>query len=121
MRFTLLFSLALVSALAQDSLVRQAPAKSGQVKNPFSADERAVRAGAKLFRKECAACHGYQREGSRNAPALDTSEVYEAPAGVVFWILTNGKLHRGMPSFAHLPEPQRWQIVTFLKDKSILH
>jgi len=25
-------------------------------------------------------------------------------------------LHRGMPSFAHLPEPQRWQIITFLRE-----
>jgi hypothetical protein len=25
-------------------------------------------------------------------------------------------LRRGMPSFAHLPESQRWQIITFLRE-----
>jgi hypothetical protein len=40
--------------------------------------------------------------------------VQQAPAGALFWSLANGSLNHGMPSFAHLPEPQRWQIVTFL-------
>ena len=119
MRFALLFFL-LVSALAQETLVSRAPAKSAQVKNPFSSDERAGRAGARLFRKECAACHGSNREGSKKAPALSTPEVSDAPDGALFWVLTNGELHRGMPSFAHLPKPQRWQIVTFLKEKTAL-
>jgi len=30
-------------------------------------------------------------------------------------VLRNGSLRHGMPSFAHLPEQQRWQIVTYLK------
>ena len=41
--------------------------------------------------------------------------VQNAPAGVLFWYLTNGDLRAGMPSWSRLPEAQRWQIATFLK------
>jgi mono/diheme cytochrome c family protein len=41
--------------------------------------------------------------------------VRQAPPGAIFWVLRNGALWRGMPSFSHLPEQQRWQIVTYLK------
>ena len=35
--------------------------------------------------------------------------------GALFWILTNGVGRRGMPVWSKLPEPQRWQIVSYLK------
>jgi hypothetical protein len=41
--------------------------------------------------------------------------VRQAKPGTLYWILRNGSLCRGMPSFAHLPEDQRWQIITFLQ------
>jgi mono/diheme cytochrome c family protein len=77
-------------------------------------NEQARRAGAKLFARECSACHGMKAEGSEKAPPLRNADVHQAPACALFWILGNGSLHHGMPSFAHLPEPQRWQIITFL-------
>jgi hypothetical protein len=30
-------------------------------------------------------------------------------------VLTNGVVRKGMPVWSKLPEPQRWQIVRFLK------
>jgi hypothetical protein len=36
----------------------------------------------------------------------------------MFWVLENGSLHHGMPSFAHLPAPERWQIITYLQGLS---
>jgi len=51
----------------------------------------------------------------KKAPPLNQADVQAAPAGALFWVLRNGSLKRGMPSFAHLPEAQRWQIVTYLK------
>jgi mono/diheme cytochrome c family protein len=84
--------------------------------NPLDGQERAQRAGAKLFARECSSCHGRNGVGGLGkAPPLRQSEVYDAPPGALFWILRNGALHRGMPSFAHLPEAQRWQIISWLK------
>jgi len=85
------------------------------VSNPLEGNERARRAGAKLYARECAACHGSNREGGQKAPPLNKPEVYQARPGTLLWVLRNGSLHTGMPSFAHLPEPERWQIITWLR------
>jgi mono/diheme cytochrome c family protein len=103
------------AAAAVGTLVQSAPAKAAKRLNPFDGDEKAQRAGGKLYARQCASCHGGNREGRRHAPPLIQPEVREAPSGTLFWVLRNGSLHRGMPSFAHLPEAQRWQIVTFLR------
>jgi mono/diheme cytochrome c family protein len=84
------------------------------LRNPLENDAAAQRAGAKLYKRECSACHGESREGSEKAPPLAQPEVYQAAPGTLFWILRNGSLATGMPSFAHLPEAQRWQIIAFL-------
>lgn len=96
------------------SLVQRASSKARLLKNPLENDGVAWRAGAKLYSRECSACHGETREGSRTAPPLTQPEVYRAAPGTLFWILRNGSLSTGMPSFAHLPEAQRWQIISFL-------
>lgn len=99
------------------SLVEQAPEKYAKKSNPLEGDREAPRAGAKLYARECAACHGANREGQGKAPALSGANVSQAAPGALFWVLRNGSLHRGMPSFAHLPEEQRWQIISFLRVK----
>ena len=96
-------------------LLQQASAKAAAIKNPLEGNEQARQAGAKLYARECAACHGRNREGRANAPPLNRADVIGAAPGALFWVLRNGSLHHGMPSFAHLPEPQRWQIITFLQ------
>jgi mono/diheme cytochrome c family protein len=98
--------------------VQQAPARAASVTNPLEGNENARRAGAKLYGRECAACHGPNREGIGKRPPLNVQTVYRATPGALFWVLRNGSLNRGMPSFAHLPEPQRWQIITFLREMS---
>jgi mono/diheme cytochrome c family protein len=97
------------------TLVKQAPSKAELLHNPFEGLPRAQSAGAKLFARECAACHGPEGRGMGKAPPLNLSDVQDASPGALFWVLRNGSLRRGMPSFAHLPEPQRWQIITYLK------
>ncbi|HEV2198171.1 MAG TPA: c-type cytochrome [Bryobacteraceae bacterium] len=92
-----------------------APPKARGMTNPFAGQERARRAGEKLFRRECAECHGVDAAGGGKAPPLKVPVVTNAPPGAIFWVLRNGSLYRGMPSFAHIPEPQRWQIVTYLR------
>jgi mono/diheme cytochrome c family protein len=97
------------------TLVQQAPPKAQTLRNPFEGQQRATRAGAKLFARECAACHGSDGSGMGKAPPLNRFDVRDAPPGTLFWVLRNGSLKRGMPSFAHLPEAQRWQIITYVK------
>jgi mono/diheme cytochrome c family protein len=113
-RFLLFLLLAAAGGLAQTP-IRSAPPSWSNKSNPMNDDERARRAGAKLFSRECAPCHGANAEGSEKVPPLRQPEVYKAAPGVLFWVLKNGSIYHGMPSFAHLPEPQRWQIVTFLR------
>ena len=93
----------------------QAPAENHSVWDGVYTEEQAKR-GETVYRKECAACHGARRQGSEKAPPLNRGDIREAPPGALFWVLRNGSLHRGMPSFAHLPELERWQIVTLLQE-----
>lgn len=98
------------------SLLREAPPQAIATNNPLEGQDNARRAGGKLFARECASCHGANGIGGLGkAPPLRQTEVYVAPPGALFWILRNGSLRRGMPSFAHLPEAQRWQIITWLQ------
>jgi hypothetical protein len=50
---------------------------------------------------------------------LATPQVEQADPGTLFWILRNGFGDHAMPSFSHLPEEQRWQIITFVKSLSV--
>jgi mono/diheme cytochrome c family protein len=119
LRVLVLITLALFVAGAAwartGTLVQQAPPKARTSGNPFEGQQQALRAGAKLFARECAACHGPDGTGIGKAPPLNLADVQEAAPGALFWVLRNGSLKRGMPSFAHLPEAQRWQIITYLK------
>jgi mono/diheme cytochrome c family protein len=102
---------------ARGSLVQRVPASAAKRENPFEGQEMARRAGAKLYARQCTACHGRDREGIGKAPPLDQPEVLNAAPATLFWILRNGSLRRGMPSFAHLPAAERWQIITFLRSR----
>jgi mono/diheme cytochrome c family protein len=119
MRAVFLLGAAAISLWAREpNLPQQAPAEWAARTNPLAGNARAQKAGAKLYERECAACHGVGAEGIGNAPPLRQSIVSQAPPGALYWILENGAIFHGMPSFAHLPEPQRWQIVTFLESLS---
>ena len=120
MRFFRLAALAGTASLFAAShrpgdLLQRVPPEAAQCRNPFGGNEKHRRAGEKLFREECAQCHGRDAKGIGKAPPLVSPIVRQAEPGKLFWILRNGSLRRGMPSFAHLPEDQRWQIVTYLK------
>ena len=110
------FVLSLLQAPAGQggSLIKQAAAKAQAVSNPFTGSKEASRAASKLFDRECRACHGRKAEGSAKAPALKSAEVSHASAGA-FLGITQWLIASRNPSFAHLPEPQRWQIITYLQ------
>ena len=93
----------------------KAPEKARVKHNPLEKDPDAIRAGQNLFEQHCSECHGNTGEGSKKAPSLRAEEVQNAAPGAIFWILTNGVVRRGMPVWSKLPEPQRWQLVSFIK------
>ena len=95
--------------------IRKAPEKARAKRNPLEKDPDAVDAGKILFEQRCAECHGDNAEGGKKGPSLRVGEIQEAEPGAIFWILTNGVVRKGMPVWSKLPEPQRWQLVRFIK------
>lgn len=96
--------------------LEKVPERARTRHSPLEGDSTAVAAGRKLFGRHCAECHGNRAQGGRKGPNLRVSEVQTATPGTLFWILSNGVVRRGMPVWSKLPEPQRWQIVSYLKN-----
>jgi len=115
--FIFILSLAtLVLATPGDGVwLTHVPAKERVRPNPFADHPDAAIAGARLFHQHCASCHGVDATGRGSHPSLLTGRIRRATPGELHWLLTNGSLKNGMPSWSHLPDPQRWQIVTYLK------
>lgn len=91
------------------------PLKAAVRQNPLESDPESVAAGAKLFEQHCAECHGANADGGKKGPSLRAEEVQQATPGTLFWLLTNGVVRKGMPVWSRLPEPQRWQLVAYVK------
>ncbi|HEY1424711.1 MAG TPA: cytochrome c [Candidatus Acidoferrum sp.] len=97
------------------SELAKAPEKAKIRPNPLESDPQAVAAGQILFADHCAECHGDDGKGARKGPSLRASAMRSATPGTLFWILSNGVVRKKMPSWSKLPEPQRWQLVRYLK------
>lgn len=108
--------LALILCMAADgSWLRHVPESDRQRVNPYAGQPDAVAAGSKMFADHCAQCHGPDALGNGKHPSLRSGRVQNAKDGEIFWLLRNGNLSRGMPSWSALPEPSRWQIITYVK------
>ncbi|MDB6087152.1 MAG: cytochrome c, class, partial [Gammaproteobacteria bacterium] len=108
-------SLWVLPRTAASASFHDAPAEAGHLANPYAGRADSAPAGGALYAQHCAACHGRSAEGSGNIPALAHSAVQSAADGEVFWFITKGSIDDGMPSWASLPEQQRWQLVAYLK------
>ena len=95
--------------------LQKAPEKAASRTNPLQNDPEALAAGKLLFEDHCAECHGDDARGGRKGPNLRVADVQNATPGTLFWLLTNGVVRKKMPAWSKLPEPQRWQLVRFLK------
>jgi len=95
--------------------LEKAPAKYQQMRNPMANDKDAPVAGGILFEEHCEGCHGKEAIGGKKAPTLRAPEVRNATPGAIFWILSNGVVRKKMPVWSKLPEPERWQLVSYLK------
>ncbi len=91
-----------------------APQSVARQENPYTG-QRNAETGHELYERRCAGCHGQDAQGAGNVPSLASGPTQAAKPGEIFWFITRGDVTNGMPSWASLPEQQRWQIVAYLK------
>lgn len=102
------------AVLAQEEV----PAPYAGLKNPFPWDSSsAQQAGKGIYQQTCLGCHGVK---GNNIAKFDFSAAsfsgnLKAKTDFYFWILSEGRLAKGMPPYkASLSEEQRWQVLTYL-------
>ena len=102
-------------AAADGSWLKHVPDADRQRTNPYAGQADAATAGGRLFSDHCAQCHGSDALGRGKRPSLRSDRVQHATDGEIFWLLRNGNLSRGMPTWSALPEQSRWQIIAYVK------
>jgi mono/diheme cytochrome c family protein len=115
--FVFLFAFSALSLMAANSdWLTQVPVRERQKSNPYRGNAEAVQAGQLLFADHCAQCHGEDANGKNKRPPLRSPRVQsQATEGDLHWFLVNGNIRRGMPSWSKLPDPQLWQLISYLK------
>jgi mono/diheme cytochrome c family protein len=105
---------------------------AGQMRTaPFGISEDVYEGGAKVYRAECASCHGtpghdvkfarYMYPGApqlwKKHPKGNVVGVSDDEPGETYWKVANGIRLSGMPSFDHvLTDTQMWQVTLLLKN-----
>jgi mono/diheme cytochrome c family protein len=112
---TAVLGTAIVCLAADGSWLNHVPEADRQRINPLAGQADAIAAGGRMFGNHCAKCHGDDALGRGKRPSLRSDRVQHATDGEIFWLLKNGNLAKGMPTWAALPEPMRWQIIAYLK------
>lgn len=117
-----LLALAVVSAAAQQPPQQgtdpswTAPEKDAARKNPLAAKPELAAGGQRVFSRSCASCHGdAEHRATSKAPDLGGEAVQAQSDGAIFWKITNGNTKKAMPSWGSIPEPQRWQLVLYVR------
>jgi thiosulfate dehydrogenase len=91
---------------------------------PIAANDENIIAGIKIYKTNCAVCHGASDAQASNiatglfqhAPQLARHSVSDDPEGKIYWYVKHGVRLTGMPSFSDsLTDKQIWQVVLFLK------
>lgn len=111
-----LVSVAVLMAVAGGDWLAEVPARDREKANPLRGQPQATQAGRLLFADHCAQCHGENAQGTKKRPSLRTTRIQsQASEGALHWLLVNGDVRHGMPSWSRLPDQQLWQIVTYLR------
>ncbi|MBM2825593.1 MAG: Cytochrome c protein [Dehalococcoidales bacterium] len=96
----------------------ETPAPYAGLKNPFPwGDASAQAAGKGVYQQSCAGCHGAKGDSlpAASFAVADFSQRLEANPDFYFWVLSEGRLSKGMPPYkSSLSEQQRWQVLTYL-------
>lgn len=93
----------------------KAPVSASSQQNPLAQRQELGAGGARTFNDRCFACHGEGGRGTTDGPDLGAPAVQEQSDGALFWKISSGNTHGGMPSFSFLPEARRWQVVLHLR------
>ncbi|MBI4285132.1 MAG: c-type cytochrome [Chloroflexi bacterium] len=96
----------------------EVPAPYAGLKNPLPWDDASAQeAGKKVYQQSCVGCHGAKGDAlpQFNFSAADHPKDMETRPDYFLWVLSEGRLSKGMPPFkASLSETQRWQMLTYL-------
>jgi mono/diheme cytochrome c family protein len=112
----ILLSAAMAFGAADGNWLKNVPARDREKTNPYHDQADAIAAGRRIFVDRCSHCHGENAEGTKKRPPLKSERVQQqATEGDLHWLLVNGNMRKGMPSWAKLPEPQLWQVITYVK------
>jgi mono/diheme cytochrome c family protein len=113
--FSLAFTLAAFAA-ANGAWLKNVPSRDHERINPYRDQPDAIAGGKRIFEQNCSPCHGKNAEGTKKRPPLRSERVQqEATEGDIHWLLVNGNMKKGMPSWAKLPDQQLWQVITYVK------
>ncbi|MHB1700756.1 MAG: c-type cytochrome [Acidobacteriaceae bacterium] len=109
-------AVALLCGFASDGgWLKRVPARYEERRNPYAGQPTAIAGGRELYLQHCASCHGEGALGRGRRPSLHSQRVRQATDGEIYWLLENGSLAHGMPSWSRLPEQQRWQVIAYLR------
>src|ERR1700730_9837653 len=116
----------LITGIALNARVNKEAPKS----SPIPASDEAYAAGANIYRKNCAVCHGLPGQDQNpiakgefpKPPELFKGQgVTNDPAGVTYWKVANGIRLTGMPGFnTSLSTAQMWQVSLLLSNANKL-
>ena len=88
------------------------------IKNPYSGDMAAIKAGEDLFvNMNCAACHGYDLKGGMGPDLTDTYWRYGGSPADIYKSIFEGR-PQGMPAWGRSISPTLiWKVVTYIESK----
>lgn len=120
--FIFLVPATILNSIAQ-SKSWTAPAKATELKNPFTDNPEAIKAGKKNYIQLCIICHGDKGKGDGIAGVslnpqpsnLTSKKVQQQTDGELYWKITKG--NPPMASYEEiLSEEERWQLVTYIRE-----
>lgn len=104
------------AAVGDGAWLTGVPTREHAKTNPFRDQPDAISAGRRVYVDHCSHCHGENAEGTKKRPALKSDRVQQqATEGDLHWLLVNGGMRKGMPTWSKLGDPQIWQVISYLK------